>query len=267
MSSNLPAVPSSSALAEYRIMEFEVDDLKEAIDLNLNGQPIAEFNLGQIRVPAGGGTTWQVPDPSAAGGIGDAKEVRGVIIHTKKQRVYFKTKFGQGENGPPSCQSDDGEMGFGVRFDHETAPSEYPCQTCPLAQFGPNGERPPCREQARLFIIREGDMLPVSLVVPPTSLKPMRDYFLSLTTGGDVYYGVVTSFTLERVAAQGSRPAFSQMKFTKVASLSREERGQMRQINPLMRQMFSRDLRSLAAGAPNGQVVEAMATDVTIEEL
>jgi hypothetical protein len=51
--------------------------------------------------------------------------------------------------------------------------------------------------------LREGDVLPLVLTLPPTSLKEARKYFLRLASKGIPYYGVVTEIALEKDKNEG----------------------------------------------------------------
>ena len=49
-----------------------------------------------------------------------------------------------------------------------------------------------------LFIVRPDSLMPVVVVLPPTSIKPARQYFLRLAGAQKPYWAVVTRLTLER---------------------------------------------------------------------
>ena len=49
-----------------------------------------------------------------------------------------------------------------------------------------------------LFILRKDDILPLVVILPPSSLKVARKFFLRLASQGVPYYGVVVEITLEK---------------------------------------------------------------------
>jgi hypothetical protein len=52
-------------------------------------------------------------------------------------------------------------------------------------------------------MLRENDMLPIMISFPPTSIKPLANYFLRLTQAGLYYWDVVTTLSLEKTKSQG----------------------------------------------------------------
>jgi hypothetical protein len=56
------------------------------------------------------------------------------------------------------------------------------CKGCPMAEFGSStkGAGTACKEQRMIFFLMEGKILPMLLIVPPTSLKPHRTFGVAL---------------------------------------------------------------------------------------
>lgn len=171
---------------DFAALQISPAELKVALQENLGGQKISAFELDRVKVPAGGGTTWEVPTLE---GTEDAKSITGVVIYFKNQNAYWQEKY-DGQNNPPDCISNDGIIGIGNPGGS--------CADCALNQFGSDGKGKACKNMRTLFILREGDILPLVLTLPPTSLKDARKYFLRLASKGVPYYGVITEFTLEK---------------------------------------------------------------------
>lgn len=173
-------------LESYAALQMNALELKEVLQENLGGEAISAFELDRVKVPSGGGTTWEVPTLE---GVEDAKAIEGVVIYFKNQNAYWKEKY-DGQNNPPDCVSNDGTVGIGTPGGN--------CAVCPLNAFGSEGKGKACKNMRTLFVLREGDVLPLVLTLPPTSLKDARKYFLRLASKGIPYYGVITEITLEK---------------------------------------------------------------------
>lgn len=173
-------------LENYAALQMNALELKEVLQENLGGEAISAFELDRVKVPSGGGATWEVPTLE---GVEDAKAIEGVVIYFKNQNAYWKEKY-DGQNNPPDCVSNDGMVGIGTPGGD--------CAVCPLNAFGSEGKGKACKNMRTLFILREGDVLPLVLTLPPTSLKDARKYFLRLASKGIPYYGVITEITLDK---------------------------------------------------------------------
>jgi len=109
------------------------------------------------------------------------------------------------------------------------------CASCPLNRFnsevrpdGTRGRGKACKNMRRLFIMRPGTVLPLLLVVPPTSLKQVRQYFLRLAGTGIPYYGVITKLALVQQKS-GDGITYSQIQPQLGARLSPEEIAKIRE--------------------------------------
>lgn len=201
--------------SEYTLMGLNPDELSETIQDNLGGEQLSQFSLPQIKVPAGGGTAWSLPT------LGDdevAREFTGIIIyHTHNRQMW---RVGLNDEGsvtgtPPDCSSADGVIGYGDPGGR--------CQQCALARFGPNRERPLCKQTHIMYVMRPDDVLPVVVTAPPTSLASVREYILKLTSQAVPYYAAVTRFSLEQ-AKSGDGKVYSRIKLSFVEKLVGTER-------------------------------------------
>jgi hypothetical protein len=190
-------------LDNYAILQMNTADLKEVLQENLGGQQLSAFELDRVKIPSGGGTMWEVPTLE---GTEDAKAIEGVVIYFKDQNGYWKEDY-DGQNNPPDCMSNDTLVGIGNPGGE--------CARCPLNQYGSDdkGKGKACKNMRTLFILREGDVLPLVLTLPPTSLKEARKYFLRLASKAVPYYGVVTEITLEKDKNEGGI-TYSKAKLT-----------------------------------------------------
>ena len=202
-----------TVIENYAVMKSG-SALGAAVSANLGDGGISPFELDRVRVPAGGGTLWTVP---TLDGEKEEKSIEGVIVHWRAPRAYWRESFDETGGGtPPDCSSDDGVTGVG-----DPGGS---CSVCPLARYGSaaKGRGQACRQMKLLFIVREGDGLPIVVVVPPSSLRAVGSYFLRLAGQQMKYHQVVTRLTLEKTKNKDGI-AYSQVAAGRVAVLSPEE--------------------------------------------
>lgn len=175
------------ALQDYQLFNPEA---MAAFHDNLGGEPISMTDLVRIKVPSGGGTTWEVP--TVEGDDELVKEIQGIIIFSKMTRAYWVDEF-TGAKNPPDCSSDDGIIGRGD-------PGGL-CVNCPMAQWesSPKGDgNQACKKVQLLFVMVPGNVLPYLIPVPPGSLKNVRKYMVGLSGKGISYSQCVTSFKLTK---------------------------------------------------------------------
>lgn len=98
-------------------------------------------------------------------------EFTGNIVYYHPARFLFEDDYGEGD-GIPSCASSDGVQPNGGKD-----PRPGPCSTCHFSQFGSgkNGKGMACRRFLWLYVAREGDIMPLVLKAPPTSLRSVDD--------------------------------------------------------------------------------------------
>ena len=150
-------------------------------------------SFDRIKIPAGGGISYEVPgdDPSNPDSV---KEFKAVILYHHPIHSFYLDKF-TGGNNHPDCGSMDGKIGV----DAMTGECKN-CATCPHAKFG-SGENGgmACKQKRRVYLLREGEILPVILTVPTGSLKEFTKYVTRLLQKGKKSNSVVTKFTLKKV--------------------------------------------------------------------
>jgi len=168
---------------------FEPGFSTEVIQENI-GDTISPSDLDRIKVPSGGMTMWEVPTLE---GHENVKEIEGIIVYWKDVRAFWAKEY-DGESVPPDCFADDNKNG--------TGDPGGSCAECPHAQYGTakggEGAGQACKLMRLLFMVGKEDMLPFVVGVPPTSIKPMKQYFLRLATKKTAYHGVVTKLALAK---------------------------------------------------------------------
>lgn len=173
------------------------------------------LSLDKVKIPAGGGLAFEVPgeDPESPDSV---KEIVGVIVDHYPLNSYWTEKY-NGQNVAPNCYSTDSKTGIG------TPGGE--CAKCPYNRFGSgeDGQSKACKNAHRIYILRSGELYPIVLTVPPTSLKPLSDYLAKrIITKGLRSYGVVTKLTLKK-ATNNTGITYSQVQFSLVEKLTPEQ--------------------------------------------
>lgn len=204
-------VPAEVEQFQFPVLSTEEDDLAEEMDG-------IYLTFDRVKVPSGGGLLFEIPgdDPDEPDMV---KELVGVIIDHYPVQVYWENEL-SGESAPPDCYSNDGKVGIGDPGGN--------CAKCPFNQWdtGKNGRGKACKSQRRLFLIREGEGLPIQLTLPPTSLKNFNSFVTKRIVGkGRRTYGVVTKITLKR-CKNSTGIEYSEAQFAVVRDLTAAEKVQ-----------------------------------------
>jgi len=176
-------------------------NLADALSEEMVGMDVT---FDRIKIPAAGGTVFEVPG-DAPGETDAVKEFSGVILYHHPLYSYYRERFAGG-NAAPDCGSYDGVAGVGI--------PGGPCAQCPLNQFGSgeNGGKA-CKNKRRIYILREGELIPLLLTLPTGSMKEFSVYIKRLLAKGRKSSAVVTRFSLKKVTNAGGI-AYSQAQFT-----------------------------------------------------
>jgi hypothetical protein len=176
----------------YALAKFTPAELREAIGANFADDELTPNDLDRVRVPSGGGTAWAIP--TLEGDEDMVKQIEGVIVHYRPARAYWSQSLDESGGGsPPDCSAPDGKHGVGE--------PGGACAACPLNQFGSasdGGRGKACKEMRLLFILKPDSLLPLVLVLPPTSIKPFKKYLQRLTSAAVPYSKVQSTIGLEK---------------------------------------------------------------------
>jgi hypothetical protein len=169
---------------------------------NLGDQGLTPMDLDRVTIPSGGGTAWEVPTLEGTEAV---KELEGIIVAWASPRAYWDEPIEEtGGGSPPDCVSDDGKVGRGMFGPGSDGNPSGRCDQCPMNEWGSaDGSRAKaCKEMRTLYMVRPGAILPLAVSLPPTSIQPVRRYFLKLASAGIAFYGLVSKLALERVSGQ-----------------------------------------------------------------
>lgn len=173
-----------------------------------------EFQIDRIKIPAGGGTQFELPE-DINGEVVSIPELTGVILYHKPMYAYYRTAY-EGGNNPPDCGSYDGVNGYGT-------PGGL-CSKCPYNEFGSGqGQSKACKNKRLVFLIREGEIFPVELTIPPGSLKTFTNFVKSQLTKQRRLNEMVTKIHIKR-ATNAKGIAYAQVMFSFVRMLDEDEK-------------------------------------------
>jgi hypothetical protein len=193
------------------------------IDAEVSKRVMAELEgitptLLKIKIPSGGGLAYEIPsdDPENPDA---AKNFEAVIVKHHPVNIYYNEKY-DGQNTPPACSSADGKKGT----ERETGEIKA-CSSCPLNEYGSGegGIGKACQNKRVLYLLREGEILPVVLILPSTSLKGFNEYITRLVSKGKAASDVVTKFGLKKATSKNGI-TYSEATFTGVRLLTDDER-------------------------------------------
>lgn len=218
------------SVKDYAVLQYNPQALQEIVRENIGDRGIGTFDIDRIKVAPGGIGQFIVPSLE-----GDKTEniVDGVVIAWRDPRAYWHVAFDQSGGGsPPDCRADDGYNGVGTPGGD--------CSKCPFAAFGSaqrNGKEAPgqaCKQMRFMFIMRKDSLLPTLIVAPPTSIAPVRKYFLRLASNAVPYYGVATRFKLIK-AKSVDGIQYSQIECEMLERLDPEISERMKKLGDMLR--------------------------------
>jgi len=192
---------SNTELSTAKSYTFLRDfDLAAALSEEMTGMRVT---FDRVTIPTTGGTAFEVPG-ALPGETDTVKEFSGVILFHHPLFSYYRESYTGGKN-PPDCGSYDGITGVG-----DPGGS---CADCPLNQFGSgeNGGKA-CKNKRRIFVLREGETIPLVLTLPTGSMKEFGVYIKRLLGKGRKSCSVVTRFSLKKATNVGGI-AYSQAQF------------------------------------------------------
>ena len=207
------------------------------------------LSFPRVKIPSGGGLAFEVPgdDPENPD---TEKELVGVIVDHHPVNAYWADKY-SGANNAPDCASMDGKVGVDLDGNRK------PCNSCPMNAWGTaeDGRGKACKNMRRIYILRDGESLPLLLTLPPTSLKNLSDYLgLRIVARGFRSYGVITKVTLKKAQNAGGIN-YSQAVFAVTGTLAPEQVAAMNEYSQGIKILT----RQLAVGAEESDSYTATA--------
>lgn len=186
---------------QFQIAQMDPDVLAEIMEANVGGD-LGEFDLDRVGMPAGGATTWVIQDIE---GEREAKTLTGVMVHWKEARAFWHKSFDEtGGGSPPDCFSNDATIGEGDFGPGSEANPTGKCAECPMSKWGSadptndDNRGQACKQMRVVYLIQPDSLLPLVIVLPPTSIGAHKKFLLRLVGRATPYWGVVVNVELER---------------------------------------------------------------------
>lgn len=218
---------------------IEGGDAAEAMAANLQcGESVSPFDLPRIKVPASGGTTWIWESVS---GEQTAKSISGVLVVVQPHSSLWPSEQ-TGQGAVPYLVSHDMVKGYKVGEDWgdldpaaiekcRNADGSYDWQSLPYNKFGstgkPGSNAKRIKDSRDLYILMPGEVWPVVVSVPPTSLKRVSGFIKQLRVP---HYRAVISLSLARKEGGAGVPDYSEIVPKLDGELPRESGEQLRNL-------------------------------------
>ena len=139
-----------------------VEDLKDILSRRI---------FGLVTIAGGGAGVFKVLEPGTDEPTSGVQSIDCVILASHLINVRWGHDYGTRQEGErPLCRSMDGLTGI-----EEETGETHNCEDCPYNQFQ-DGARKACTNKRQLYIMREGDLLPVLFALPPSALKAYDNY-------------------------------------------------------------------------------------------
>lgn len=193
-------------------------DMAAAMAEEMDG--LGSIPFEKVKIPSGGGLAFEVPTEDEDN-PDTVKELVGVILYHHPINGYWANKY-DGQNNQPDCTSYDGKVGI-VADTGECVD----CSNCQYNKFGSEvkdngtpGKGKACKNMHRIYLLTEGNPVPILLTLPPTSLKSLRDYVgKKIVLKGMRSYQVITKITLKKEQS-GDGITYSRAVFASLGTLS-----------------------------------------------
>jgi len=203
--------------ADFRfpVMDAGADFSGEDLADDMEG---LSFSFQRIKIPAGGALQFELPgenpeDPEYI------RTIEGVIFYNHASNALWSEGSQDDENATPICSSVDGRIGVGD-------PGKD-CATCAFNKFGSGegGRGKACKNTRVLYLLRDGEYMPIQVILPPTSIKPFSDFYnLAFASRRRAAYGSLVSIGLKRMS--NGKDDYSVATFKKLHDFSGEQLAQ-----------------------------------------
>ena len=205
---------NQNTITEYKpfVLPAPMDETFDSSDVVEDMEGL-ELSFPRVKIPGGGVPQFKMPgeDPDHPVYTG---EIEGVILFNHSANACWPEGSEYDDNTPPQCQSLDGKQGHGD--------PGILCASCGYNEFGSSGKGKLCKNMRMLYILRSGDAIPLLLSLPPTSIRPFKNFVnMAFALRRRPVYGSLVKITLKPVSNNGNE--YSVASFTKVRDFAGEE--------------------------------------------
>lgn len=169
-------------------MTVSADFSREDLEDDTDG---IRLTFPRAKISGGGTTLFELPSDDASKPE-HVDKLEGVILFHHSVNGYWTGEITDEDNAP-LCTSMDGKTGYGD--------PGGPCADCSLNRFGSSedGRGKACKNQRYLYLLRDGDYMPLELHLPPTSLRAFSKFMnAAFLYRNRPSYGSVVELSLHR---------------------------------------------------------------------
>lgn len=220
-----------------------------------------QLSFQRVKIPAGGALQFEIPsdDPENPD---YTKYIEGVILHSHQTGAYWPEGSEYDDSVTPLCSSVDGKIGCGTPGGS--------CALCELNQYGTatdskgnQAKGKACKNMRHLYILRDGEYMPILLALPPTSLRPYSDFINAcFVTRRRPTYASVVQIGLKRIEGANT---YSVATFKKVCDFTGEELAKVKAYATGFREQIKGMLQARAADAMSRSDAEPLYEDSTYQ--
>ena len=195
------------------------------------------LSFPKVKIPAGGSLQFELPtgDPENPEYV---RFLQGIILFHHASGAYWPEGMEYDDNTVPLCSTVDGKQGYGT--------PGGACAACELNRYGTatDGKGKACKNMRILYLLQDGDYIPVQLSLPPTSLRPFNDFMnAAFVARRRPAWSSVVQIGLKRV---DNGNTYSVATFRKMADLPPEKVGEFRAFVESFRQQAKEMLKNRA---------------------
>jgi hypothetical protein len=206
------ALVSKKDIEERFPVLYRAEEIGEVLsDHYPNGLTMKD--LLRVKLGSGGATEFTL-EGSGGNVVEEVDFVEGIIAYHTPTNILWDGSLDDAEGKrQPLCVSDDGVTGIGNPGGS--------CLTCPKKQWI-DGLPPECDERRCVFLLRDGQWLPIVFSLPLTSGSVFEAFLSDLSTRCISVYGSMVRFTLKKEQNPAGQK-YSLLEVTMLGRLAPEE--------------------------------------------
>ena len=239
------------------VMECAQFILPTAMGTNAPSDDLSEDMEGlrltfpKVKIPGGGVLQFEMEsdNPERPDYV---PELEGILLFNHPANSYWPEGEEYEDNTPPLCQSVDGKIGHGT-------PGGL-CASCGFNEFGSAGNKrgKACKNMRTLYLLRSGELLPLQISLPPTSIRPYNAFYNAVfALRRRPIYSSVIQIGLKKASSNGHN--YSVATFCEVRNLF----GQELEAVKAYAEGFREQVRSMLSEQAVNQAREASAVEVS----